>query len=104
MATSRQRIQLRRDTAANWTAANPVLAAGEVGYETNTGKLKIGNGSSTWTALSYFAGNAGSLVGLSDVDAAGRVDGSVLIYDGTTAKFVAGPLNTKLTLTDGGNF
>lgn len=46
-------IRLRRDTAANWTTANPVLAAGEAGVETDTGKLKIGNGSSSWTQLSY---------------------------------------------------
>ena len=47
-------IQLRRDSAANWTAANPTLAQGEVGYETNTGKLKIGDGATAWTALDYF--------------------------------------------------
>ena len=46
-------IQFRRDTAANWTSANPTLLAGEIGYETDTGKLKIGNGTSAWTALSY---------------------------------------------------
>lgn len=46
-------IQIRRDTAANWTAANPILAQGELGAETNTSKIKIGNGSSTWSALSY---------------------------------------------------
>lgn len=53
MATTRQRIKLRRDTAANWTAANPVLAAGEIGYETDTKQVKIGNGSSAWSALEY---------------------------------------------------
>lgn len=53
MATTRQRIKLRRDTAANWTAANPVLAAGEVGYETDTKQAKVGNGSSVWSALEY---------------------------------------------------
>lgn len=104
MATSRQRIQLRRDTAANWSAVNPVLLAGEAGYETDTGKLKVGNGSTAWASLSYFTGAPGTLTGLMDVDAVGRVDGSVLVYDGTSAKFVAGPLNTKLTLADGGNF
>ncbi len=46
-------IQMRRDTAANWTSTNPVLAAGEWGYETNTGFLKIGNGTLNWGALSY---------------------------------------------------
>lgn len=49
------RIRLRRDTAAAWTAANPILLLAEAGYETDTGKLKIGNGSSTWSALPYFA-------------------------------------------------
>ena len=46
-------IQLRRGTAAQWTTANPTLAQGEVGLETDTGKLKIGNGSTVWTALGY---------------------------------------------------
>ena len=46
-------IQIRRDIAANWTAANPILAQGELGAETDTSKIKIGNGSSTWSALSY---------------------------------------------------
>ncbi len=48
-------MQQRRGTAAQWTAADPILAAGEIGFETDTGKFKIGNGSSIWSALSYFA-------------------------------------------------
>ena len=52
------RIQLRRGTAAEWTAANPVLAAGEMGLETDTGDFKFGDGSSAWGALSYSLGNA----------------------------------------------
>lgn len=47
------RIQLRRDTAANWTSYNPILRAGEVGIETDTQRLKIGDGSSTWSARPY---------------------------------------------------
>jgi hypothetical protein len=46
-------IQLRRGTAAQWTTANPTLSAGEVGFETDTGKFKIGTGSTAWTALVY---------------------------------------------------
>lgn len=46
-------IQMRRDTAANWTSANPTLAAGELGVETDTNYFKIGNGSTAWTSLSY---------------------------------------------------
>jgi hypothetical protein len=46
-------IQFRRDTAANWTSTNPTLAAGELGYETDTKKFKIGNGSTAWNSLTY---------------------------------------------------
>ena len=49
------RMQQRRGTAAQWTAANPTLAAGEIGFETDTNKFKMGNGSSNWAALSYFS-------------------------------------------------
>ena len=55
-------IQHKRGTSSNWTSSNPILAVGEIGYETDTGKFKIGNGTSTWSALSYFeiASGAGS--------------------------------------------
>lgn len=46
-------IQVRRGTAAQWTSTNPTLAAGEIGFETDTLKGKIGNGSTAWTSLSY---------------------------------------------------
>ena len=49
------RIQLRRDTAANWISSNPTLRAGEIGIETDTLKFKIGNGSSTWTQITNYA-------------------------------------------------
>lgn len=52
-------IQLRRGTAAAWTSANPVLAAGEAGFETDTGKLKIGDGATAWTSLPYVVGGSG---------------------------------------------
>jgi hypothetical protein len=48
------RMQQRRGTAEQWTAANPVLAAGEIGFETDTSKFKIGDGVNTWTTLTYF--------------------------------------------------
>lgn len=47
------RIKLRRDTAANWTLNNPILAAGEPGYETDTTKTKIGDGTTHWANLTY---------------------------------------------------
>lgn len=47
------RIQYRRDTAANWTSVNPVLALGEPGYETDTKRRKTGDGTTAWTGLAY---------------------------------------------------
>jgi hypothetical protein len=47
------RIQLRRDTAANWSAANPVLAYGEAGYDGTNNKFKVGDGNKTWNELPY---------------------------------------------------
>lgn len=47
-------IQIRRDTAADWASANPVLASGEAGLETDTNKLKYGNGALPWNLLPYF--------------------------------------------------
>jgi len=47
------KIQLRRGTASQWAAANPVLAEGELVAELDTGKFKIGNGTALYSALSY---------------------------------------------------
>ena len=47
------RIQFRRGTAAEWQAANPVLMEGELGFETDTGKWKIGNGINAWNELEH---------------------------------------------------
>ena len=72
-------IQFRRDTAAAWTAANPVLAAGELGLETDTTYYKIGNGSTAWTSLAY-----GSILGVisnSTVTSAMIVDGTIVAGD-----------------------
>lgn len=52
------RIQVRRGTAAEWTSVNPTLAAGELGVETDTRKIKIGTGSTAWTSLSYIAADS----------------------------------------------
>ena len=59
------RMQQRRGTAAQWTAANPVLAAGEIGFETDTNQFKMGDGSTAWSSLSFFK-NLEDLGGLDD--------------------------------------
>lgn len=53
------RIQVRRGTYTQWLNANPVLHSGEFGYETNTGRIKIGNGTDSWNDLSYLQGSGG---------------------------------------------
>ena len=48
------KILLRRDRARDWTEKDPILDAGEAGFETDTGRLKIGDGIATWVELPYF--------------------------------------------------
>lgn len=69
-------LEFRRGTAAAWNAANPVLASGEPGYETDTGKLKVGDGATAWTTLPYFS--AGSS-GVSSLDA---ITGAITLVAG----------------------
>ena len=60
--------QQRRDTAANWTSENPTLKAGEIGYEQDTGYIKVGDGSTAWTSLAYIHGTKVSAYPLATVD------------------------------------
>jgi hypothetical protein len=55
-------IKLRRSTTSQWETTNPVLASGEPGFDTTLNKMKVGNGSSTWTALGYASGGGGITV------------------------------------------
>jgi len=62
-------LQFRRGTATEWSNANTVLAAGELGLETNTSQFKIGNGTTAWNSLAYGGlrgdqGTTGSVGGL----------------------------------------
>ena len=57
------RILLRRDTSSNWETNNPILSSGEPAFETDTGRLKIGDGTNPYTALLYMGGG-GSLMSL----------------------------------------
>lgn len=57
-------IQLRRDPSTEWAAANPVLLPAEVGVETDTGKIKIGDGVTAWNSLGYAAATPGELAAL----------------------------------------
>lgn len=66
MATLNIRIQLRNDTAENWTLKNPLLLKGEMGVETDTGKTKIGNGNDHWTTLKYSGVDEDTIKGIID--------------------------------------
>ena len=56
-------IQVRRGTASQWTTADTVLSSGEWGFETDTGKVKIGDGTTAWTALGYTGAGDVTLTG-----------------------------------------
>lgn len=92
-------IQFRRDTAANWTANNTLLASGEIGLETDTNKLKMGTGLVSWNSLAYFAAGA-----VTAVDAGGFITvdfGGTKLFkiDKTTGDLlIAGGLITDETL------
>ncbi len=66
------RIQVRRGTAADWTSVNPVLAAGEMGVESDTNLFKFGNGSTAWASLSYANKNNAEVIEIAQdaIDAA----------------------------------
>lgn len=73
-------IKLRRDTAANWTSVNPTLASGEPGLETDTLKIKYGNGSTAWNSLSYSGGVSTYSLPIASTSTLGgvKVDGSTI--------------------------
>jgi hypothetical protein len=50
-------IQLRNDTAANWSSSNPVLASGEMGVDITSGNYKIGDGATHWNSLNFSGGH-----------------------------------------------
>lgn len=68
-------FKLRRGTAAKWTTNNPTLAAGEPGVETDTGKLKFGDGATAWNSLPYQAGS----VYTQDSEPSAPADGAVWV-------------------------
>lgn len=83
--TLNTRIVLRNDTAQNWLTANPILLKGEAGYETDTNKLKFGDGTTNYNDLPYFGGTSIAVyeteinAGTDHIDAiTGVVDGATL--------------------------
>lgn len=88
-------IQFRRGTASEWTSANPTLATGEVGLETDTSKLKIGDGSTAWNSLGYLdTASYNDLGDLSDVTITSANPGDILEWNGSAW------VNTTLAFDD----
>jgi len=99
------KIQVRRDTAANWTSADTVLSAGEFGWESDTGYMKIGDGTTAWTSLAYFTPSGADDNTTYDLAAAAGGGGAVVSLTGSDATsddvtFAAG---TRITVTPVGN-
>ena len=97
-------IQIRRGTAAQWTSANPTLASGEWGFETDTNKAKIGNGSTAWNSLAYIITGATGTV--TSVTAGTGLSGGTITttgtiaIDSTVATLTGTQTLTNKTLTD----
>lgn len=92
-------IQVRRGTAAQWTSTNPTLASGEFGYETDTGKVKIGNGLTAWASLGYTGAATGTVT---SIVASTGLTGGTITSTGTIAidTSVTADLTTAQTLTN----
>jgi hypothetical protein len=94
-------IQVRRGTAAQWTSSNPTLSSGEFGYETDTGKIKIGNGSTAWTSLAYTgAGTVTSIIAGTGLSGGTITSTGTIAIDATVATLTGTQTLTNKTLTD----
>lgn len=75
-------LQMRRGVSGTWTSNDPVLLAGELGYETDTGFWKVGDGSTAWSALTYAWFFGGDITVNGDIIVTGTVDGRDVAADG----------------------
>jgi len=107
------RIQVRRGTGAAWSTSNPTLDIGEFGYNTSTGQLKIGDGTTAWADLDYLVSDSGlstelgnyildtekgSALGVAKLDASSNLEvpSSSIIFEGSSAD----AYETTLTVTN----
>jgi hypothetical protein len=94
-------VQVRRGTASEWTSANPTLASGEWGLETDTLKVKIGNGSTAWNSLAYQgAGTVTSITAGTGLSGGTITSTGTIAIDSTVATLTGTQTLTNKTLTD----
>lgn len=90
-------IKLRRDTSSAFASSNPILGNGEPAYETDTKKLKIGDGTTAYTQLEYFSAGGGGSTNITATLPLKIVDGVIsLEVDGQTIQIVDGKLHANL--------
>lgn len=82
-------MQMRRGTTTEWSTANPVLAAGELGLDTTLNKFKVGDGTTAWNSLLY-ASERASLIAYSAAD--------LTLTNGTGAQSLFQAANDTLTV------
>ena len=74
------RLQVRRGSSGGWTSANPTLYAGEIGYETDSGRIKVGDGTTAWTSLDYNVVVPTGFLAGSGLSVSVATDGSTVTY------------------------
>jgi hypothetical protein len=94
-------IQVKRGTASAWTSANTVLTAGEIGFESDTKKMKVGDGTTAWTSLGYTAtdGDITAVVAGTGLSGGATSGSATLSIDSTVATLTGTQTLTNKTLT-----
>jgi hypothetical protein len=94
-------IQIKRGTATAWTSANPTLNAGEMGFESDTKKMKVGDGSTAWTSLAYTTtdGDISGVTAGTGLSGGGNSGAVTLAIDSTVATLTGSQTFTNKTLT-----
>lgn len=75
------RVSQRSNTQQGWIDQNPILAAGEIGIESDTTQIKIGNGISSWSALPYWMDEGVTYISANGIDITNHVISATLLYD-----------------------